>query len=600
MQKKANEKQLGAAITALLIAAILLAALYLYLAIMYPAFRNDDSPETIVSAYTLGISHAPGYPLFNMAAKLFSLLPAGSPAFRGNLFSVLLALAALLIIFLTSRAISGYLRGAALATIVLAFSPFFSAQAISAKGGIYMLNCLLTAVILYCNVRLTRKFDPRFVMLAAYCFGLSLANQWPSALLVSPVWIWMIYMLRREFNGSILLRAGLFTLLGITPYLYLAIRAHTNPVFAMGDPSTFEGFVWIVLRRGYVPANSWIFSASFEKIHLVLKEVIMALSFFWILSGYGLAKLFMQKDPDSVNYGMMLFLPIFGIIVFKTANYSNLAHATKYFIDIFLLPAAMAGAILLATGYREIVAGIKNKFDRRARDMLIISLFIILAWGTISTNDNSRNYLAYDYGRNILSGMENGSIYIADVDANVFPILYNQVIQKIRGDVKMVKLRLLGYDWAIKQAEKELGITGLERRKPGTNTRKIIEKLAPVTPVYASYRLPDAATMKIPYNHAQSGVLLKVLTKKNERPVDPMKLYSYRGIGDRRLMNDPDNFFFSDAYSGAFVNTGNGMYLAGRYAGAARYYKKALLLCGPQDADKINANLKKAQERNAK
>src|SRR5271157_4576646 len=80
----------------LLVCLIALSQLYLYT--MFPAFKNDDSPETITSAYTLGICHPPGYPLFTMAGKVFSLLPVGSPAFRVNLFSVFLAV---IILFLS-------------------------------------------------------------------------------------------------------------------------------------------------------------------------------------------------------------------------------------------------------------------------------------------------------------------------------------------------------------------------------------------------------------------------------------------------------------------------------------------------------------------
>src|SRR6266478_9356922 len=47
-----------------------------------------DSPELITAAVTLGVAHAPGYPLFTMLGHLFSLVPFGSIPFRVNLFSV--------------------------------------------------------------------------------------------------------------------------------------------------------------------------------------------------------------------------------------------------------------------------------------------------------------------------------------------------------------------------------------------------------------------------------------------------------------------------------------------------------------------------------
>src|SRR2546423_2175012 len=47
-----------------------------------------DSPELIAAAVTLGVAHAPGYPLFTMVGHLFSLLPFGAIPFRVNLLSV--------------------------------------------------------------------------------------------------------------------------------------------------------------------------------------------------------------------------------------------------------------------------------------------------------------------------------------------------------------------------------------------------------------------------------------------------------------------------------------------------------------------------------
>src|SRR5436853_2714386 len=48
-----------------------------------------DSPELITAAVTLGVAHAPGYPLFTVLGHLFSLVPFGSIPFRINLLSAI-------------------------------------------------------------------------------------------------------------------------------------------------------------------------------------------------------------------------------------------------------------------------------------------------------------------------------------------------------------------------------------------------------------------------------------------------------------------------------------------------------------------------------
>src|ERR1035437_10807286 len=82
----------------LLITAIL--ALYLYT--MPPVFKNNDSPETTAAAYTLGIGHPPGYPLYTMAAKIITLVPLANPSFRVNMFAVLLSMLVLAMTYIIS------------------------------------------------------------------------------------------------------------------------------------------------------------------------------------------------------------------------------------------------------------------------------------------------------------------------------------------------------------------------------------------------------------------------------------------------------------------------------------------------------------------
>jgi hypothetical protein len=50
-------------------------------------------PHKSAAGCTMGIAHPPGYPLFTMLAWLLHKLPVGSPAWRINLLSVLLATA---------------------------------------------------------------------------------------------------------------------------------------------------------------------------------------------------------------------------------------------------------------------------------------------------------------------------------------------------------------------------------------------------------------------------------------------------------------------------------------------------------------------------
>src|SRR5215469_8601009 len=61
-----------------------------------------DTPELVSAAITLGVPHAPGYPLVTMLGHLFSLVPIGSPPFRVGLLAVACGTATVAIVYLTA------------------------------------------------------------------------------------------------------------------------------------------------------------------------------------------------------------------------------------------------------------------------------------------------------------------------------------------------------------------------------------------------------------------------------------------------------------------------------------------------------------------
>ena len=73
--------------------------LVLYVRTLAPGLLRDDSAEFQTLAYTLGMTHPTGYPVYLLLAKLFTLLvPVRDIAYRVNLLSAVLAALALSIL----------------------------------------------------------------------------------------------------------------------------------------------------------------------------------------------------------------------------------------------------------------------------------------------------------------------------------------------------------------------------------------------------------------------------------------------------------------------------------------------------------------------
>ncbi len=82
----------------------LLVVIWVYVKTLAPTVSFFDSGELISAAYTSGIAHPPGYPLYVTLGRLFSLLPIGGAAYRLNMMSAFFAaLASLMVYAITYR-----------------------------------------------------------------------------------------------------------------------------------------------------------------------------------------------------------------------------------------------------------------------------------------------------------------------------------------------------------------------------------------------------------------------------------------------------------------------------------------------------------------
>jgi hypothetical protein len=130
-----------------LAALIGLVALAAYVRTLAPDILYGDSAEFQTLAYTLGITHSTGYPVYLLFARVVGFLPLNSPAWRVNLVSALCAAWTVGGVYLLARFFTRNRIGAALGSAALALSYTFWSQAIIAE--VYTPGmAVLTAVLL--------------------------------------------------------------------------------------------------------------------------------------------------------------------------------------------------------------------------------------------------------------------------------------------------------------------------------------------------------------------------------------------------------------------------------------------------------------------
>ena len=234
--------------------AVLLLTFGLYLGTLAPDVLPYDSGTLQAKAYLLGIGHPTGYPTYIVLGKLFTYLPLGNIAYRVNFASAACGAFAVLFVYLNalrllsgngSRANAGGVVSAAVAALAFAVSPTFWSEAVVAE--VYALNILLVNATLYSLLSWRDTRREGYLLLAALLTGLSITAHMTSALLVPTALLFVALVDRRTLVRPRLLAksAGLF-IVGLFPYLYLPLRASMNPPMNYGDPSSLEGFVFVI------------------------------------------------------------------------------------------------------------------------------------------------------------------------------------------------------------------------------------------------------------------------------------------------------------------------------------------------------------------
>ena len=167
---------------------VTLATLVLYLITLAPSTAMWDTSEYIAAAYTLGLPHPPGNPLFVIIGRVFSILPiASSVAVRINILAAICsAVSAGMWFLVTERVLVGWfterwqrVTGGVLAALIGATAfTVWNQSVVNEK--VYTVSLVGIAIIAWLMIRWSddpdgRKAD-RILVLVAYLCGLGYAN----------------------------------------------------------------------------------------------------------------------------------------------------------------------------------------------------------------------------------------------------------------------------------------------------------------------------------------------------------------------------------------------------------------------------------------
>jgi hypothetical protein len=438
--------------------AVFAACMGCYLLCLAPTitWKHDgvDSGDLITAAYTLGVPHPPGYPLFTLLARLFILLPLGDPAYRVNLmsavFAALTATIAYFIVLLLSprrtRAPGTFLI-ASVPALMLALSRTFWSQAVFAE--VYSLNALLIAAAILLAVLYRRSPDRRLLWMLGLTLGLGLANHL-SALFFVPTTIYLAVHRRSPGASGYLAIAGFF-LLGLSAYLYLPLASARYPPVDWGACRTWSGFWWTVSARIY-REYAFALPLSYLPSRGASWLGMLTQQFTWPGFALGLMGAWHLWEEDGEC--LAISLASFGAVV----AYALFYNTTDSYV--YLIPSFLVFALWLAIGavyVRGLIGSLAAKRKRdgifmppRLQELLALSLFLLpvfLFYSNLPEVSLRGDEEAYAYATSVLANAPPDAIIIADTDAHVFALWYVRYVETTEPAPLIVARGLLPYQW---------------------------------------------------------------------------------------------------------------------------------------------------------
>ncbi|HET7479810.1 MAG TPA: DUF2723 domain-containing protein [Rubrobacteraceae bacterium] len=404
-----------------------------------------DSVMLQVQAYLLDIPNPTGYPVYVLLAKLFTYLPIGDVGYRVNLASAVFGAIAVFLLYLLCYRLTGRAAPAAGAALLFGVSRAFWSQAVITE--VYTLNALfICLVLLVLYVWRDRRKD-RYLLLAAFLMGLSLSHHMTSGLLIPAAGLFVgLTEPRKLLQWRLILRgAGLF-LLGLTPYLYLPIRARMDPPLNESDPSTWHNF-WILVSGSRFDERMFAYGLDELPGRLKLFEGLLANQFhpaFLAVAALGVLYLLARDRTSLVTF---MFL---GLGWFVYAIEYNIKDFYIYFIPVYLMLSVFVSAGFWAVVDAVDLAAQRLSSKRRAAILAVLAVPILLS--PLSRVDESYKAVdrSHDYtGRNMIEAVAGGTAKDSTVLHNGSSLWYMTLVEKRRTDLRLVDPFEPG-DWTAK------------------------------------------------------------------------------------------------------------------------------------------------------
>lgn len=408
-------------------------ALVIYLRTLLPGPSVGDWAEMQWIPARLAIPHPTGYPLYVLVGKLFSLIPVGSLGFRAELLSAVAAAAAsatvvLIAVRLGVRPVIALAAGLAMAVT----GELWLEATFSEMNGLHL---LLVAAVLHRALVWRAERRDRDLLIGAFLAGLSLSNHVLAATVVPIIVVFVLVAARARLRQRpiLLLQAAGLALLGLTPYLFIPIRA------LFGPPEIYARFLTWDGMFGLVSGADLRGQMHFTSIDTVAKAVGAAPAVvgqfvdrsnvvFVALAGIGAVIQLVRDRWLALMLGLIVVV--------------NLYVFTNYVgdLDHYLLVTWLACAIWLAIGIEFVVGWLERRLPALTIEpgpaVLALVLPIVIGANNWAAYDQSQNRDGERFAAEVFAALPRDAVLLTYWDA-LTTLGYEHCVEGVRPDVAM-------------------------------------------------------------------------------------------------------------------------------------------------------------------
>jgi len=431
---------------------VALASLGLYVPTVAPdltwANHGADGGDLIAAAWTGGVPHPTGHPVYMLMTRVWAMLPLGNVAYRLNLFSALMATGCLVVsaagvLYLLRAEKPGLRLGvAAGVSLAMAAGRTLWSQAVIAE--VYTLAAFWATLCLYLALRDDLAARPGHWLVLGAIFGLGMGSHL-TVMLTAPallVLLWPRLSTRRVGLAATGLAVGLL------PFAYLPLASRGDPPVNWGTPHTWEGFWWLVSGSLY---HGYAFSLPLNELSGRLSAWAALWSTQWgwhglflVLAGWQLLWVTHRRFAGAL------------LVLYATLTAYALGYHTPDSF-VYLIPTYLFMGVPMAWGAVALwrVCGRVERWRTAARAGAIVVLLAVPIWSVVSNRaevDASGSDSARLWLEKVVEQAPPGALVVSGDDRHTFALAYLQWVEGRRRDLLVVDGDLWPYRWYADQA----------------------------------------------------------------------------------------------------------------------------------------------------